>query len=236
MLMKYPTFLDNLSLVTYTHSKCVDLHEAYFGRIKKYFPELQHNYVTSNQQTDYGTCLVYSDTESHSSQMLNILKVIPTDYLIYSQEDYILFNRVNINELEKAIKVLDTDYTVGFIRLIHSGLGADPSRSYDSTYNYIDKSSTYYYSTQITLWRKTVMQQMFEASKVMSIFDEPYNSPFLKQLNIEGLYEKKRGDRVGGHYNSYTYPYIATAKVKGKWNMQEYAKEIEKIKLDYNIN
>jgi len=236
MLTKYPTFLNNISLVTYTHSKCVDLHEAYFDRIKIFFPELQHNYVTSNQQIDYGTCLVYNDTDSHSTQMLNILEVIPTDYLIYSQEDYILFDTVNVDELEKAIQVLNNDPKIGFIRLIHSGLGADPSKSYDNNYNYIDKSSEYYYSTQISLWRKATMQQMFEASKVKSIFNEPSNSPFLRQLDIDGLYEKKRGDGVGGHYNSYTYPYIATAKVKGKWNIQEYPKEIEKVILHYNIN
>jgi hypothetical protein len=227
--------MNKLTLLTYTHSKCVDLHEAYFGRIERFFPELKHNYITSNQHVDYGTCLVYDDNTSHSSQMLNILERITTDYVIYSQEDYVLFDKVKIGELEKAIKVLDTDPTIGFIRLIHSGLGTDSKRDYNADYSYIDKSSAYYYSTQVTVWRKTIMQQMFELSKVRSIFNEPDNSPFLRQLDISGLYEKKHGDQVGGHFNSYTYPYIATAKVKGEWNMQEYSNKLQTLFNEYSI-
>ena len=228
--------MNNISLLTYTHGKCTDLHVAYFGRLKKFFPELVHNIVTSNEFVPFGTYVWYDDNDSHSNQMLNALSKVPTDYLIYSQEDYILFDRVKIEEINKAIEILNTDPKVGFIRLIHSGLGWDCARSYNDDYNYIDKTSDYYYSTQITVWRKSAMEQMFELSKVSSIFQEPYNSPYLRDLGIDGLYEKKRGSAVGGHYNSYTYPYIATAKVKGKWNLQEYPNELLAVSNEYNIS
>jgi hypothetical protein len=35
--------------------------------------------------------------------------------------------------------------------------------------------------------------------------------------------------RGGQHWDSYTYPYVATAVVKGKWNIKEYSKELKDI-------
>jgi hypothetical protein len=55
--------------------------------------------------------------------------------------------------------------------------------------------------------------------------------------NISGLYyyneEPKRG---GNHYDSSIYPYIATALVKGKWNLSEYKKELGTLLEQYNID
>lgn len=227
--------MDNISLLTYTHSKCTDLHAPYFGRIQKYFPQLIHNYVTSNEYVPYAKYIWYDDNSKHSDQMLNALNRIPTTYVMYSQEDYILFDQVKIEEIEKAIRVLETDPKIGFIRLIHSGLGFDKNRSYDNNYNYLDKSAEYYYSTQVTIWKKNILQQMFELSKVSSIFQEAHNSPYLKTLPVDGLYERVHGAAVGGHYNSYTYPYIATAKVKGEWNLKEYPNELNELFDEYKI-
>ena len=46
----------------------------------------------------------------------------------------------------------------------------------------------------------------------------------------------KRGNTVGGHFNSHSYPYIATAVVKGKWNHSEYSKELDIVFHKYDIN
>ena len=45
--------------------------------------------------------------------------------------------------------------------------------------------------------------------------------------------EKKRGMY---HYDSIVFPYICTAIVKGKWNMNEYQNELDKLFGEYNIN
>ena len=55
--------------------------------------------------------------------------------------------------------------------------------------------------------------------------------------NISGLYyydnEKKRGEN---HYDSSIYPYIATALVRGKWNITEYEEDLSGLIKNYNIN
>ena len=56
-------------------------------------------------------------------------------------------------------------------------------------------------------------------------------------LNIKALFhynnEPKRGMH---HYDSKIYPYIATAVVKGKWNLTDYPQELIKILNKNNIN
>ena len=38
------------------------------------------------------------------------------------------------------------------------------------------------------------------------------------------------------HYDSSVYPYVATAIVKGKWNMSQYPKQLEEILRENKIN
>lgn len=38
------------------------------------------------------------------------------------------------------------------------------------------------------------------------------------------------------HWDSFCFPYIATAIVKGKWNFLEYSKELSILLEKYNIN
>jgi len=39
----------------------------------------------------------------------------------------------------------------------------------------------------------------------------------------------------GGHHDSSIYPYIATAVVKGKWNLSEYKNELLPLLNEHNI-
>lgn len=227
--------MNNLSLFTYTHTNTKDLHDAYFGRIKKFFPSLKNLYVTCNEKINFGNCIVYDDTTTHSQQMINALDTIETDYLIYSQEDYILFDYVVENEIENVINLLETDKSIPFVRLIQSGLG-NVTKKYNDEFAYIDSENPYYFSTQISIWRKSVLKEMFLQSNVTNIRDEMQNSPFLKEINPNGIFHLKRRNQVGGHFNSYLYPYIATAVVRTKWNYSEYENELKDLFFEYQIN
>lgn len=221
-------------MVTYTHSKAKDLHPAYFGRVHKYFPQMTNIYIACNEAVSYGTTVIYSDAERHATQMMNILDSTLSKYVIYCQEDYILCDYVNIDALNEFVGVMDAD-DIPFIRLIESGVGT-VSRVYNDELSYIGTDSPYYFSTQATIWNKDVLYNMFKTSNVQSIFQEPDNTPYLLSLTNRGLFTSKRGAVVGGHYNSLYYPYIATAVVKGKWNMREYSNELSEIFGEFNLN
>lgn len=228
--------VENLSLLVYTNSKCKDLHEGYFSRIKKFFPSLKNIFVTSNEFIEGINFIEYDNNSSHYEQMINALDSIPTDYVLYNQEDYILFDYVLEDKIEKYLEILESDKNISFIRLIYSGVNNKEFKQYKDDLFYLNPNSFYFYCTQATIWRKSDLREMFLNSKVKTIFDEIENSFYLKNLNKIGLCSIERGKKIGGHYNSLVYPYTATALVKGKWNYSEYKEELDDFFQEFKIN
>jgi hypothetical protein len=225
----------NLSLLVYTNSKCKDLHEGYFSRIKKFFPSLKNIFATSDEPIEGINFIEYNNDSFHYEQMINALDLIPTDYVLYNQEDYILFDYVLEDKIKKYLEILENDKNISFIRLIYSGVNDFEIKPYKDDLFYLNPNSFYFYSTQATIWRKEDLKQMFLYSKVKQIFDEPENSFYLKSLNKKGLCSIEKGKKVGGHYNSLVYPYIATALVKGEWNYSEYQEELDDFFNEFKI-
>ena len=129
---------------------------------------------------------------------------------------------------------MQNNLDVGFVRIIQSGI--ENSKDYSNKFIELDSNHQYYFSTQATIWKKTTLNKLFQTSKVSSIRDECKNSQILSNLSCKGLCTKLQGQKIGGHYNSLIFPYIATALVQGKWNFSEYQFELENILLDYKID
>ena len=228
--------MKNLTLFTYTNSKAFDLHDCYFDKIKKYFnPQKQFVLCDKHINRDNINLFKYNNNSKYYEQIIKGLNKVETDYIIYSQEDYILFDYVDLNKLKKYISILENDNKISFIRLIYSGIDFTPIE-YNEELIYLKEDHQYYFSTQITIWRKQDFKDLFENSKAETVWDEPKNSVYLKNLNKIGLCVKEKGKQIGGHFNSCVYPYIATAIVKGKWNYSEYENELNALHEEYNIN
>lgn len=228
--------MNNLTLLTYTHSNCSDIHQIYFDSFERYFNEINHVVlVNSAINDDRITEVIYDEESDYYEQILLGLSKIETDYLIYSQEDYVLYDFVNKDLISKYVNLLDNDRDIMFLRLINSGLNG-LEKDYDDEFIVIDEDNEYYFSTQITIWRKSDLERMFKLSKTKYISEEPKNSPFLKSLNGLGLCTKLKGDMVGNHFNSLIYPYTAVAILRGKWNFSEYGEILEKLLNKYNID
>ena len=226
----------NLTLLTYTHSKASDLHNLYFDRVKKFFNP-QNQVVLCDKEINYEGIVmsIYDNESKYYEQMVNALDTVKTNFVIYSQEDYILFDDVNMDKINDLISTLENDKKISFIRLIYSGIDFNVI-DYNEELIYLNPEHQYYFSTQITIWRTQDLRDMFNKSKTETIWDETKNSIHLKELNKIGLCVKSKGDKVGGHFNSSIYPYIATAIVKGKWNDSEYGNQLNTIYGEYNIN
>lgn len=228
--------MNNLTLLTYTHSKTIDIHPIYFDRIDKYF-NIDKHVVLCDIHLEFPNIVsrTYSNRDEYYKHMIEGLYQVKTNYVIYSQEDYFLYDFVDKYRIENLIKILDRDTDISFIRLINSGIDFLPI-AYNEELVYIPTDHNYFFSTQISIWRVTDLIKMFESSKVPTIWDEPKNSIYLKQLGKIGLCVTDKGRKVGGHYDSTIYPYIATAIIKGKWNDSEYSRELTTIYKQYNID
>lgn len=234
---------NKVSMILYTNSKCFDIHNIFFDRLSKHFNGLDEMVVLSDEQiNDYRSgwalnckLLIYNESGTYCEQMLNGIDHANNEFIIYSQEDYILYDDVDLNKIDKYIDIMIGDESINFIRLIKSGLNGDESE-YNNDLVIVNSESDYYFSTQITIWRKKSLKDMFLRSNTKSIFDEPLNSPYLREIGGIGLCTKIHGDKVGSHFSSIIYPYIATALVRGKWNTMEYEDEIDIILNEYSID
>lgn len=228
--------MKNISLLTYTHSNCSDVHPIYLDSIEKYFNGICHYILCDKSIGDIRVNeVLYDENTSYSDQILFGLSKLDTEYLIYSQEDYILFDFVNKDIIEKYITLMNEDKNISFIRLINTGLKGDEN-GYNTDLTIIDSNHEYFFSTQVTIWRKKHLEKMFQLSKTKHISEESNNSPYLKYIGALGLCTNLKGDKVGEHYNSVIYPYIAAAIIKGKWNFSEYGDKLDSLLNEYKID
>ena len=101
----------------------------------------------------------------------------------------------------------------------------------------IPESSMWNFLLQPTIIKTNKMIQLFKASKKTNIWDFELDvQRVCRDIGLKSCYADTSTNKIGGHYESEVYPYIATAVVKGKWNYSEYPEVLTKMSNTYNIN
>lgn len=222
--------------VAYTNSNCIDLWEIFQKQTLKYCS--LPLYLISDKEPEnfgyYGLNL-YDNKEPYYKVWIDSLKKFNQEYFIYLQEDFFLYDNVNQNKLDEYLDMLKTNKEYSFVRLIKSG--SLNNKKITNTLYEIESSNRDIFSMQSTIWRtEDYIKLLNEVKDFKWLENENYRKASIS-LNIKGLYhydnEPKRGM---AHHDSNVYPYIATALVKGKWNLSEYNKELGFILSENNIN
>ena len=237
---------EDVAIVVNTTSKNSDVWKMFYSQIKKHFPQHVEIYTFSDvPSTEFvGQTFLYDKNLKFRSQFLSCIKKVSERYCIFISEDYILYEDVDVESLEYLRNVLTKNSDLSFIRLFK---GISPQENlYQNSSDLFELSNTdpYFYSQSATLWRTRDLEKIFEKGPDMHIAGEGPNDHFelgaqetCKELNLKGLYyynnEPKRGIY---HYDCSIFPHIATALVKGKWNLSEYYKELMPILIEYQIN
>ena len=109
---------------------------------------------------------------------------------------------------------------------------------------FLDLNLEYFFSQNTAIWRRNDLEKIHELGPDLHIANLRTNLQFeveanmvCKGLNLKGLYayhgEPKRGKY---HYDSSVFPYIATAIIKGKWNLWQYNVELNHLLKKYNVD
>ena len=226
--------MDNkICYVTYTNSKCSDILDMFLLEQKKY-TNLPMYFITDVMIPEQ-ICFLYENQEPYYESWLKCLSSIPYDYFIYLQEDFILYDHVNQEKINQYLNFLKTNQEFSFIRLLKSG-SLNQNKVLDTLYE-IESTNSDIFSMQATIWRKDDYVKIMNGTKNKIWLENETYRNFMIQNNLKGLYhydgENKRGLN---HFDSSIYPYIATALVRGKWNILEYSEELIPITGYYNIN
>ena len=230
---------NNLGILTHTHSECADVQKIYFAKFQKYFNDFHgyspNHYVLTNQNFDtkYGLQqIVYDEREPLSVRILLALEQIKEDFVLFSFEDYILYDYPDFSRLGRFMETMQKDSNISFIRLIQSGIYGTPIvGDYNEDLAILSKEALYYFTTQATIWRKDILKRLFTGFLLQNPQGEINCSQYLASISTVGLYVKGAGRPVGPngwHNDSLWFPYCADAIKNKKWNVSEYP-----VLLDY---
>jgi hypothetical protein len=222
-------YQDSMINIVYTNSNTEDV----FNLFKK-----QHDrfstlplFVISDYAGDY----VYSNADPYYKHWINALKHVQDDYFIYNQEDFLLYDKVQYDILVELKDFLVNNPKYSFVRLIKSGQNLTNIPVGNNVYS-IGYNSYPLYSMQATIWNKQRFIELYNSAKQVKWFESEDYEKSCRSLGIVGVYYYNNEQARGGHYDSSVYPYIATAVVKGKWNIGEYPLELGNILSENNIN
>ena len=238
--------LQEIPVVVNTTSKNNDVWKMFYSQIKKHFPQHAEIYTFSDvPSTEFvGQTFLYDKNLKFRSQFLSCIKKVSERYCIFISEDYVLYDNVNINKIEFLQNILREDDTISFIKLFKGADFQEPLYKGIENLFELSLSNPYFFSQSATLWRTRDLEKIFENGPDLHIAGEGPNDHFelgaqetCRKLNLKGLYyynnEPKRGIY---HHDCSIFPHVATALVKGKWNLSEYYKELMPLLIEYQIN
>ena len=220
----------SVPLIVYTHTDMKDVWPMFFGQLKKYIGDTKV-YVAVNEDdtqiSDY-TQIRYDDSKQYTDRWKEILQQVEEETLIFMHEDMILFDKIDFQSLEKYIGYVN-DGLANSIKLILAGDAVSVS-NIDTTLVHNEFAR---FSIQPTIFKKNLLSSLVELYPNKNIWEfeqsiQINSTDFMVKLGSE----KKRGIY---HYDSLVFPYICTAINKGKWNMNEYSKELDELFSEYGV-
>lgn len=222
--------------VAYTNSNCSDLWEIFQKQTIKY-SKLPLYFISDKEPKNlgYSDIHIYENNEPYYKVWVDSLKKFNSEYFIYLQEDFFLYDYVNEKKLNEYLEFLKKNKEYSFIRLLKSGK-LNSNLIHENLFE-IESSNEQVFSMQATIWRTSDYIKLMETVKDFKWLENENYRKQMIYLNMKGAYhydnEKKRGLN---HYDSNVYPYSATALVKGKWNLTEYENELGFILNENNVN
>lgn len=222
--------------IAYTNSNCSDLWNVFQKQNQKY--TTIPLYIISDKVVDCiddDKLFIYNNENDYYNVWVEALKKFDSDYFIYLQEDFILYDKVDDQKLNECLEFLKHSPNYSFVRLLKSGRLRE-KKIFDNLYE-IESSNPNIFSMQATIWRTKDYISLMEKVKDRKWLENDNYPKEMLRMGMKGLYyydgEDKRGEN---HCDSSIYPYIATALVRGKWNTSEYNSELAPILSDFNID
>lgn len=213
----------NLSLLVSSFDKYSVCWAPFCHGLKKYWPEHPPLYfITNYLETPCGTSLKLGEDQGWAKNLLKALEMIPTDFVLYAQEDYWLQSPVVNQNIVDYLSYLESG-SADYIRL-YPAPGPDKILNEDERLGVIAQDSHYRASLQMALWRKETFKSLVLAEE----------SPW--QFEVNG---SKRSQVYANRFWCVTkrrhgIDYVFTAIVSGYWSEKafQYAQK-EQIEIHF---
>jgi hypothetical protein len=228
--------------LTYTHTDCADVYPVYFGEMQR-FSRLEMPHMVCINKVHEGipaqiSALVYDDKLPYPQRLLACLERLSEfDFILFDHEDMFLYAEPDYEELAAYYRCLISG-ELDHIRLIKGGDCRFEKISGIPSLFRLDLCSKWIFSIQPGFWKRTVLMDVLKANPKANIWEfELKSQKAVKKLKLRAGFSHRQGAKRGQHhFDNDVYPYVATAIVKGKWNLREYPKELEAALARYKID
>jgi hypothetical protein len=236
-----------LASLTYSHTSYADALKVGVGQRARHLGSFEQEYLALEQtETDMPSFPIsmkrvsYDESESYSARLLQVLRQIPDDVLLFTHEDMPLIRTPSTTALLQGLSLLNASERNASVRLIRVGRPTLLGRLagiLGATFTRTPSWSRWQFSIQPTLWKRRHLIELLVKAGDQSIWDlEVFGQKFFRKLKLRAFQPVTAGNQRGKyHGDSLVYPYVATAIVKGFWNTSEYPELIE-LAASYGID
>lgn len=232
------------AIVVNANSNSKDIWPMFFGQLEKFYAD-QKIYVFSDIEDpiiEKYSVIKYDPLEMFRSQYLKCIQQVKEKFVLYLNDDYILYDKADEEKISDCVNVLQENNNISCIRFTR-GPNFTLSKFKDNLY-YLTHNQEYFYSQTATLWKRDILEKIhfLGPDKHIGLKGETHGhfeyeaNKICKDLDLSGLIYFDNEEKRGGHYDSKIFPYIASALIKGRWNMSEYVNELSKLIKDYKID
>ena len=238
--------MKNIAIVMYSHSSYSDAWNMFFGQIDKHFDNNVSKYIICDDHLEEipenWKCITYDENLDYAKRVSTSLQKVEEQFCIFHHEDMPLYKKPDFEKLKKYNKILDENDDISYIKLLRGGVHEDikEQKVYKDSETLYELMPDHYFlfAVQPSIWKTSELERIYKTCKIEHIREfELVATEICRYFKVKGLYhfngESKRGLY---HWDSDVYPYIATAIVKGKWNISDYNKELIPLTEEYNVD
>lgn len=236
------TFDHRICHFTYTHTDCADVWPVYFYQMQRFFDLGIEHVVSVNRLQDslpsYVRPVLYDESLSYPQRLLSCLEQLSEfDYVFFDHEDMFLYGEPDREELKIYYSCL-TSGDLDHIRMIKGGDCKHEQVTGIPSLFRLNLNSKWIFSIQPGFWKRTVLMEVLNANPNVNIWDfELKSQKAVKKLKLKAGFSYRQGTKRGlHHFDNDVYPYVATAIVKGKWNLGEYREELGNLLAVHGID
>tara|TARA_R110001583_G_scaffold192758_1_gene359709 strand:+ start:3209 stop:3931 length:723 start_codon:yes stop_codon:yes gene_type:complete len=230
------------SLVFYSHSDYSDAWAPMFGQTDKYFDDSYKKYLFVNKgEYDIPSgwiAIEYDDDLPYQQRVVSCLeKLDKEERVVFHHEDMFLLNSPDFDKMTEIEQMINSE-KAHFIKLCKA--------TYRPQEFYLERGSDIFqcprdlaFAIQPTMCKVKDLLTIYQHTPGSNIWEFESNSNFIcAQNNMVCCFVNQEGEKRIGmfHWESFTYPYVATAIVKGEWNTEGYAAELATIFEKYSID
>jgi len=225
-----------VKIIVYTHTDYKWVWPLWFGQTQKHLQGLDKVIFVDKLDVDIPhdyTIITYDTNLAYNQRIATCLQRLdPESVVIFHHEDMFLLDQPRFDVIREFESIVNNQPDT-HIKLLRACDGIHQPHIHKLIYK---NPTGLNYSIQPTLTKVKSLYNIHINNGGNTIWEFESNAG--TKHNTDNSYYCYDGEKLRGsaHYDSSVYPYIATAVVKGEWNMNEYSDELTKLFYEYKIN